>query len=36
MFGDAPADAGDRFGVRAVPVQHSRRSALPNGVLVNP
>ena len=35
-FGDAPADAGDGFGVRAVAVQHLRGEVRPNGVLVNP
>jgi hypothetical protein len=35
-FADAPADPGDRFGMRAVTMQHLRRQARPNGVRLKP
>ena len=35
-FADAPADAGDGFGVGGVAVQHLRREARPNGVSAEP
>src|SRR6185437_15344347 len=35
-FADAPADASDRFGVGAVPMQHLRRQCPPEWCLAEP